>query len=999
MEVLTQPTPAIAPAQSAPSLSPRAGKRVDFLLKLFTVAFAFLAASFTATNSDLWLHLATGRLISTGGYAFGVDPFSYTTEGVYWANHAWLFDLILYGIYQAVGGTAVVFLKALGVTALAGVMLGLPLRTGGPVWLGVGCTLLAILAMSPRLLVQPQCLSLIMLGLCFSLVHVGGRAYKAIPILIALWVNLDGWFLLGPLVVALFVLGERLMGRHGGRPLQAVGAALRGGTHTFPTWLLPACLAACLLSPHNFRALVLPPELSPAVWSSEFRDDPRFAGFFAHPWRLAPFGRTGGYSLAAWANLVLFAGGLASFAWNRRAIVSGRGFVWLLFAALAAWQTRLIPFFAVVAGPILALNLQERMNAGSFLRAGRIAALFGSLALIVLAWPGWLQSVYARDRALAWNVVPDPSLVRAANGLREWREGGALPAGSRVFTTHPDGAHHLAWFAPGERSFLDSRLQLFTSVASENRAVGGLLGFLPDRDASVRGERILRDRQVAVVVLQDPDRQALGAALRTVAESPDRWSLLRVDGTAVAVSFNPAGSLAVPQFDAERAAFGSSRGPGLPEVPFAGGPSVPEPDPWWNLAAHRQGGRSWEADASPVFLRFFELQQGGSERSPALPLLAIRTARLGIAAHPRADDAWLALARAYLLRGRGSWEATAGSNLSLLRYLQHVQVVAALSQTVVRNPDSAAAHELLAGAFGERQLFDLQLYHRREQQRLANRAGPVPGETADARAERLARLAEVVAQLERTVQDGENRFLVHTHSLAGNPLERARIARELGLGNKALDALRKSHPDLYGVDGLRFLIDLLLQTGQIYDASILLERDELSRHPDALMTLNLPGSATDGRTWGYSLPAYHWFEFCRCAASGQYERAEAALDRIRDRLLQEERSETAPLTSALAFQLACESGLSGNAIARMHAQLRREILVERLKQARFMSVERADIHVLGGLLHLERGAAAAADAEFERALAIYGPLEKISPVLPGQPLAIRHREAIRRYAK
>ena len=72
----------------------------------------------------------------------------------------------------------------------------------------------------------------------------------------------------------------------------------------------------------------------------------------------------------------------------------------------------------------------------------------------------------------------------------------------------------------------------------------------------------------------------------------------------------------------------------------------------------------------------------------------------GIAAHPRADDAWLALARAYLLRGRGSWEATAGSNLSLLRYLQHVQVVAALSQTVARNPDSAAAHELLAGAFG-----------------------------------------------------------------------------------------------------------------------------------------------------------------------------------------------------------------------------------------------------------------------------------------------------------
>ena len=37
--------------------------------------------------------------------------------------------------------------------------------------------------------------------------------------------------------------------------------------------------------------------------------------------------------------------------------------VWLAFAALAAWQVRLVPFFAVVAGPITALNLGERLPA------------------------------------------------------------------------------------------------------------------------------------------------------------------------------------------------------------------------------------------------------------------------------------------------------------------------------------------------------------------------------------------------------------------------------------------------------------------------------------------------------------------------------------------------------------------------------------------------------------------------------------------------------------
>ena len=72
-----------------------------------------------------------------------------------------------------------------------------------------------------------------------------------------------------------------------------------------PFWLLPACLLACLVSPHHVHAITLPAELSPAVWSSEFRQDGRFAGLFASPWQLAPLGPAGGYNLAAWAFFVL----------------------------------------------------------------------------------------------------------------------------------------------------------------------------------------------------------------------------------------------------------------------------------------------------------------------------------------------------------------------------------------------------------------------------------------------------------------------------------------------------------------------------------------------------------------------------------------------------------------------------------------------------------------------------------------------------------------------
>ena len=60
----------------APAEAPRSLRSFDALLAVCVVLFAFLAASFPARNSDLWLHLAAGRLLAKGEYAFGSDPLS-----------------------------------------------------------------------------------------------------------------------------------------------------------------------------------------------------------------------------------------------------------------------------------------------------------------------------------------------------------------------------------------------------------------------------------------------------------------------------------------------------------------------------------------------------------------------------------------------------------------------------------------------------------------------------------------------------------------------------------------------------------------------------------------------------------------------------------------------------------------------------------------------------------------------------------------------------------
>jgi tetratricopeptide (TPR) repeat protein len=973
---------------SPPAARPRG---YDLLLAVLVVAFAFLAASFAARNSDLFLHLASGRLLAHGDYTFGADPFSCTTAGVYWANHAWLFDLFLYLGYNHLGGAGVVVVKALAVGCLAELLLRLSRVNGKPFWVAAGCVVLSVLAMSPRLQLQPVCLSLLLLAGCLALLRAGGRPAYLLPALVALWVNLDAWFLLGPLLVGLFILGQRLA---------PAGPRV-------PLWLLPACLLACLLSPHHAHALALPAELSPTAWQSPLRHDPRFAHLFASPWAVA---QAGGPTLALAAQVVLLALGALSFAVNPAGLRDWRFVVWLAFALLAAALARAAPFFAVVAGPVAALNFADRLPAGFLLRPGRAAVTAACLALMALTWPGWLQGVRRGDRGLAWAVTPNPSLRRAANTLAGWRHDGALPAAARVFAPHPDVAHYCAWFCPGVKGFVDSRLPLFLAVADDYRQLCRLL----DGGAPGPEHDLLRRHGIACAVLYDPDLRRLGPALRQAERAPD-WDLLRIDGRAVAVGFRGAAHPlpAVLRFDADRLAYSPADADALPAAPDEGAAGLAQPPSWLGTLLRRPPGPSWEADAAAVYLRLFEdagpaqrqaqarrvlgryaaglaglpalpsgiagvaarLAGGGAflpgldDRPPALPLLSVRAARAALAGR-RDPAAWLVLAQAYRELERTTTEAATDGRLPLLARVRQVQTAAALLQAVNLDPGLAVAHEALALQLADTGRLDLALLHREAQLRLVRQARRPTGADPAGHAESLARLERGVAQMRKALQDAENRYFVHSQSLAGDPLSRARLAVQLGLSGKAVDVLLKSSPDLYGVAGLRLLLDLLLLTGRAEEARVLLDREEMRRHPDGLGWYDLPADVARP-PWGYPLLAYDWFDLCCRAAAGQYGGIAVPAGRLRDRLRPPPgRAGTEP--AGIAWRLASEVGLGaapGSALPRFLRRLDREAAAAPLARAMFAG----DLHVLEGMLLLESGRPTPAAAHLKKALTLYRP--------------------------
>ncbi|WP_145243055.1 hypothetical protein [Urbifossiella limnaea] len=913
-----------------------AARAADAVSTTLVLVVAALAASFVARNSDVWLHLAAGRLIATGDYTFGADPFA-APAGKSWANHAWLFDLGLYLAFTHLGPAAVVALKAAAVASTAALMLAVG---RGPRWLAAGCVLLAVAAMAPRLQLHPMAASVLLLAACLWCLVRGGTALRAVPVLVAVWVNVDGWFLLGPLLVGLFALGRRLD---------------RTRPEPWPRWLVPATLAACLLSPHHVRALALPPELSPAAWA-EFADDPRLAPSFASPWSADAFR---GYNFAALAFVALLALGVVSFLLNRPALRGWRGPVWLVFAALAAWQARLIPFFAVVAGPVTALNFGEAFPT-AWPRLGRIVVLLAGVALAGLGWFGKLTGFHVRDRGAAWGVHADPTLEHAAGRLAEWRATGVLPADAVVFTSHPDVGHYLAWFAPGERSSIDARLALF--AGDDYRERSEAVGLLPGR----ADPQALLSRGSVAALVYDPDPQRLTAALRAAAA---RWDVARVAGGAVLVV--PKG--AAPRFDPERAAFGPS-----PEAAGVGPDSLAEPAPWWDVTRGTGRRGSWHADAGTIYLRLV----GEADRSPALPLLAMRAGRLGAERDPADGVAWLVAARAALALDARTWERDAGEPLTPLAFVRHAAAAGALVQAVRRNPDSAPAQEALAGVYGRRGFVDLAHKHAAAALRLPGHADGV---------------AAVAEQAEKLVHDAENRFLVRTVGLTGDPLARARAAAGLGLPQRAVDVLLASHPDLYGVEGLSLLADLLIQTGQLPEARVLLDRSEL-RDAGSLGLFTLPGR---GGAWVYRFPARDWYDFCQCAAAGHYPGAFAAVERIGARLDAEERQVMPAVARALSAQagrltalaaawggpagvgwvpVVGAAGRDGQRVAAFAAEVR------------FLTAARADLGVLAGVLELERGNPTGAAGRFRAALALYAP----DAPRPGEALARRYLEALGR---
>lgn len=196
-----------------PVISFRTGLALPGLMMLiFFLGMIFRPAM---SDPDYYWHLETGRLIIEQLALPDSDPFSFTKAGQDWVLHEWLFEAVLYLVYSIAGAHGIVlFCAFLGTAVLGAVYAAAKMisgRSGMALCLAGLVFPFIFIAATPR----PQLMTYIFLSLFFyilcALKYRGtAKLLPVLPLMMIVWVNAHGGYLIGLVMLAVFWCAWRL---------------------------------------------------------------------------------------------------------------------------------------------------------------------------------------------------------------------------------------------------------------------------------------------------------------------------------------------------------------------------------------------------------------------------------------------------------------------------------------------------------------------------------------------------------------------------------------------------------------------------------------------------------------------------------------------------------------------------------------------------------------------------------------------------------------------
>ena len=161
--------------------------------------------------NDYWWYVRLGKEIVNTGEVPAVDSFSSTQFGQPTPNHSWLSAVLFWGLHQIGGNSLTVLIRAIILAVFYAIIWNTCRLSGAGPRLAALVTLFAILAGSNNWAMRPQIFSYPLFALALYAIwkwRVGHSGWVwALPVIMVLWVNLHGAFVLCFLLVGAAVVG------------------------------------------------------------------------------------------------------------------------------------------------------------------------------------------------------------------------------------------------------------------------------------------------------------------------------------------------------------------------------------------------------------------------------------------------------------------------------------------------------------------------------------------------------------------------------------------------------------------------------------------------------------------------------------------------------------------------------------------------------------------------------------------------------------------------
>lgn len=391
------------------------------------LAIPVLAAVRPVTDSDIWWHLRAGQWIVDNGQVTTTDPFSTYGADRPWVAYSWLFEVLVFGLYQWLGLAGVIVYRVVLSLAVVAGFQRLAARVEPRFLLSTLLSTIAALAVYPLLSERPWLFTILFTTLTLDVIldlRAGRRSWTfwALPFVYVLWANLH----------IQFVYGFLLLGLAGVAPLLDRRPALY--------WrrlagLTAACVLATLVNPYGLRLYEVVIEYATQPGPFQVVEELMAPGFrIGWDW----------FVLALLLATVFALGrkkGLSSF---EVLLVAASAVLWLR-ARRDLW---LVVLSALVVLPALIPAEQKSEDSGIGHRGHR--ALAAILALLIGLYVGNARGLTEdRLREAEASVFP----VRAAEVVKERGDEGPL-------YNHFNLGGYLIWKLPHLRVSMDGRTNL-----------------------------------------------------------------------------------------------------------------------------------------------------------------------------------------------------------------------------------------------------------------------------------------------------------------------------------------------------------------------------------------------------------------------------------------------------------------------------------------------------------------------------------------------------------